>query len=174
VRRCPRCAHPAASTDHYCLNCGEALPRLGGRWPWVLAGLAVCTCLIGAKVAGPVSVRPGPALLGASSAGVSAPPPRPTPAATCRFVLGFLALQTLIPARVGACRDNEHYDAGSGEAVQHTTGGLLVWRKADNSTAFTDGASTWVLGPHGVQRRPNTERFPWEANPNHLPVAAGT
>ena len=42
------------------------------------------------------------------------------------------------------------------------SGGLLVWRKADNLTAFTDGYWTWVNGPRGLQRRLNSERFDWE------------
>ena len=49
--------------------------------------------------------------------------------------------------------------------------GLLVWRKADNHTAFTDGYRTWVDGPKGVQKRLNTQRFAWEANPEDLPLA---
>jgi lipoprotein-anchoring transpeptidase ErfK/SrfK len=47
---------------------------------------------------------------------------------------------------------------------------LLVWRKADNFTAFTNGATTWVNGPQGIQARPNGQRFPWEANPSGLPL----
>jgi hypothetical protein len=39
---------------------------------------------------------------------------------------------------------------------------LLVWRAADNWTAFTDGASTWINGPLGIQSRPNSQRFVWE------------
>src|SRR5439155_10452091 len=46
---------------------------------------------------------------------------------------------------------------------------LLVWRKADNFTAFTDGYRTWVQGPFGLQKRLNTERFAWEQ-----PLASGT
>jgi hypothetical protein len=42
---------------------------------------------------------------------------------------------------------------------------LLVWRKADNWTAFTDGYRTWLNGPQGLQQRLNTELFPWEAAP---------
>ena len=64
---------------------------------------------------------------------------------------------------VGECLDNEHYNA-IGDSNQHTTGGLLAWRKADNWTAFTDGYRTWVNGPNGLQQRLNTERFEWEAD----------
>ena len=46
----------------------------------------------------------------------------------------------------------------------------MVWRKADNFTAFTDGYRTWVNGPDGLQQRLNSQRFAWEANPDGLPV----
>ena len=36
---------------------------------------------------------------------------------------------------------------------------FLVWRKADNWTAFTDGYRTWINGPSGLQVRLNTEHF---------------
>ena len=85
-------------------------------------------------------------------------------AADCQFVLGFKLLRDLIGHDiVGECLDNEHYNA-IGDSNQHTTGGLLAWRKADNWTAFTDGYRTWVNGPNGLQQRLNTERFEWEAD----------
>ena len=61
----------------------------------------------------------------------------------CSFTLGFRALQEQIPEIVGDCLENEHFEASTGNTLQRTTGGLLVWRKADNWTAFTDGATTW-------------------------------
>ncbi|HZQ97199.1 MAG TPA: hypothetical protein VFC93_00125 [Chloroflexota bacterium] len=92
-------------------------------------------------------------------------PPRAA-AAGCTFQLGFRALHDLIPHVVGDCRADEHHDPATGDGLQETTGGLLVWRKADNFTAFTDGYRTWVNGPFGLQTRLNTERFPWEALPD--------
>jgi hypothetical protein len=84
----------------------------------------------------------------------------------CRFVLGFAALREAIgPGIVGACLEDEHFNPANGNAEQRTTGGLLVWRKADNWTAFTDGHETWVNGPFGLQVRLNTERFEWEDDP---------
>jgi sugar lactone lactonase YvrE len=94
--------------------------------------------------------------------------------AGCQFVLGFAAFAAQIPPVVGQCLDAEQHDPGSGDALQHTTTGLLVWRKADNAIAFTDGAQTWVQGVLGIERRPNNERFIWEANSDHLPLAAET
>jgi hypothetical protein len=90
--------------------------------------------------------------------------------AGCRFVLGFATLHDLIPGIVGACLENEHHNPANGDALQATTNGLLVWRKADNFTAFTDGFRTWVNGPYGLQQRLNRQRLAWEWNPDGLPV----
>ena len=87
--------------------------------------------------------------------------PAPASAADCEFVLGFKALHDLIPATAGDCREDEHH-AANGDGLQATTGGLLVWRKHDNWTAFTDGYHTWINGPNGLQERLNVERFAWE------------
>lgn len=95
----------------------------------------------------------------------------PLPAtADCQFTLGFKKLHDQIPTVVGDCLEDAHFDTGSAETLQATTGtrtdggfgGLLVWRKADNLTFFTDGTNTWIDSPRGVQKRPNTQRFPWE------------
>jgi uncharacterized protein YkwD len=81
----------------------------------------------------------------------------------CGFQLGFEALQASIPAQVGECLEHERFNPANGNAEQRTTGGLLVWRKADNWTAFTDGYRTWLSGPFGVQERLNEgPRFDWE------------
>ena len=97
-------------------------------------------------------------------------------AADCQFVLGFNTLRDLIGHDiVGECLEYEHYNE-IGDSVQQTTGGLMVWRKADNWTAFTDGYRTWINGPNGLEQRLNTERFPWEpdyidtCNPEHVDV----
>ena len=93
-------------------------------------------------------------------------------ASDCQLVLGFKTLHDQIPSTVGDCLDNEAHNPANGDAIQHTTKGLLAWRKADNFTAFTDGARTWINGPYGVQERANGQRFPWEANPDGLPLIA--
>jgi hypothetical protein len=95
-------------------------------------------------------------------------------AADCRFVLGFAALEQMIPQQVGLCLDDEQHNPANGDGLQHTTGGLLVWRKADNWTAFTDGYRTWINGPHGVQERLNSQRFPWEADAGQYPPAVSS
>jgi hypothetical protein len=83
----------------------------------------------------------------------------------CGFTFGFQALHDQIPGIVGECR-NDEYHGDNGDGLQLTQGGLLVWRKADNWTAFTNGSTTWLLGPSGVQSRPNAGPFfSWEATP---------
>src|SRR5687768_7335159 len=80
--------------------------------------------------------------------------------AACGFVGGFAELRALVgEQKVGACLEDEHFNPENGNAEQRTTGGLLVWRKVDNFTAFTDGGTTWVNGPNGLQSRPNNERL---------------
>ncbi len=88
---------------------------------------------------------------------------QPVLAQDCVFQLGFKALHDLIPDVVGDCLENEQHDPETGMTRQNTTSGHLIWRKADNWTAFTDGQHTWINGPEGLQQRLNTERFPWEA-----------
>ena len=67
---------------------------------------------------------------------------------------------------IGDCLENERFNLQNGNAEQRTTGGLLVWRKSDNWTAFTDGATTWLNGPCGLQSRPNTgPNYDWEGQP---------
>jgi len=78
------------------------------------------------------------------------------------FKLGFKALADQVPATVGRPLEEEHWGA-NGDSLQQTTTGLMAWRKADNWTAFTDGARTWVNGPMGVVERANDESFDWEA-----------
>src|SRR3954454_5707076 len=101
----------------------------------------------------------------------------PSPAlgqSSCRFVLGFETLRNLVGAqKVGTCLEDEHFNLENGNAEQRTSGGLLVWRKVDNFTAFTDGGTSWVNGPNGLQSRPNSERFAWERDPMTSP-SAGT
>lgn len=92
-------------------------------------------------------------------AGQATPAHAQTP--PCRFQTGFADLARLLGDRAGPCLENEH-PTPNGDAQQRTGRGLMVWRKADNWTAFTDGAHTWINGPNGLEVRLNTERFPWE------------
>jgi predicted peptidase len=105
---------------------------------WLVLSLAVAAGVV-AALANPVLAQPQP-----------------------QFVLGFKTLADMIPDIVGQPLENEHFNPQNGDALQMTTHGLLVWRKADNWTAFTDGATTWVDGPYGLQGRPDDTRFAWE------------
>jgi hypothetical protein len=97
-------------------------------------------------------------------------PPVAAQSTPCRFLLGFATLRDLIgPETVGDCLADQRF-AEHGDAQQPTTTGLLVWRKADNWTAFTNGYTTWLNGPDGLQQRLNTELFSWESDAG----AAGT
>lgn len=89
-------------------------------------------------------------------------------AQSCEFRLGFAAMKLALPDTVGECVEDERHNPGNGDGLQQTTRGLLVWRKADNYTAFTDGFRTWISGPVGVAERLNAERFSWENDPADL------
>jgi len=78
------------------------------------------------------------------------------------YELGFKALADQIPEVVGEPLEYEHWGA-NGDSLQQTTTGLMVWRKADNWTAFTNGSRTWINGPAAVQDRSNVELFSWES-----------
>ena len=90
------------------------------------------------------------------------------------FQLGFKALADQIPDIVGTPLENEHFNISNGNSEQHTSKGLMVWRKADNWTAYTNGYMTWINGPNGVQSRLNTDRFDWEHDPVVAPQSAAT
>ncbi|GEM_PF-856822 len=90
-----------------------------------------------------------------ASSGVALAQARP------EFQLGFRLLADQIPEIVGEPQEAEQAQS-NGDALQQTSRGLLVWNKADNLTRFTDGQSTWILGPEGLRKRTNEERFPWE------------
>ena len=122
----------------------------------------------------PIAARVAGQLGSGSLPGSSPAAPAPLAASRisggCTFVLGFQTVAARIPQTVGTCSDDEQHNPVSGDALQLTTRGLLVWRKADNWTAFTDGYHTWVNGPAGLQERLNTQRFSFEANPGGLPL----
>ncbi|HLG68885.1 MAG TPA: hypothetical protein VK009_00520 [Chloroflexota bacterium] len=101
-------------------------------------------------------------LLGAVAPAFAQSAPSAPASSGCQFVLGFKTLHDLDASDVGDCVDNQA-TVSNGDAQQHTTNGLMVWRKADNWTAFTNGYMTWINGPDGLQSRLNSDRFPWEA-----------
>lgn len=80
----------------------------------------------------------------------------------CRFTLGFQTFHDLLPDIIGSCLSDVTASPSAGNTQQQTTGGLLVWRKATNSMAFTDGSSTIIESRLGLEQRPNACRFAWE------------
>ncbi len=84
--------------------------------------------------------------------------------ASPQFVMGFKLLADRIPTIVGQPLEDEHYNPINGDGLQQTSNGLMVWRKAENWTAFTNGSHTWINGPYGIQDRPNDQRFSWESS----------
>jgi hypothetical protein len=80
-----------------------------------------------------------------------------------QFVLGFKTLADMLgPDVIGEPLEDEHFNPECGDTLQLTTKGLMVWRKAENICAFTNGDRTWLNGPEGLQERGNNERFDWE------------
>lgn len=114
-------------------------------------------------------LRIPPATIIAATQQATPTPPR-VHGVDCAFRFGFKELYDLIPDTVGQCLENERYDV-SGDSFQRTTGGLLVWRKTDNLTTFTDGVWTWIHGPDGLQKRRNRDRVTWDP-PDPVLVAA--
>jgi uncharacterized protein YkwD len=112
------------------------------HWPGVRAAGLSMAIAVSSTVVNPISIHAGAR-------------------ADCQFILGFKTLHDTDPGDVGNCTANQYW-MSNGDATQPTDRGTLVWRKTDNFTAFTDGASTWVYGPFGLQKRFNTERFAWE------------
>lgn len=99
-------------------------------------------------------------------------PPLPSAApASCATNEAMAALLVLLPDRVGLCSAAATTDPATGDLLQPTSGGLLVFRQSDQRAAFTDGDRTWVVGPGGLSVRPDGERFPWEPDAAAYPAA---
>lgn len=105
----------------------------------------------------------------------------PAYADECDLLPAFAALQAKIGAQdVGVCVDGAATRV-HGDVHQRTTRGEFVSRTSDGRAAFTDGNSTWLMGPSGLVYRPNGERFSWEpteeprvATPSSTAAAATT
>jgi hypothetical protein len=109
----------------------------------------------------------------------------PSNAQRCWFNFDMRLMKQEIPDIVGDCVENQRYNPENGDTLQRTTGGLMIWRRADRSVAFTDGNRTWARGPNGLESRWNDERFEWEiqaeiaastavAKPGSTPAPAAT
>src|SRR6266511_1469656 len=74
---------------------------------------------------------------------------------------------------VGECKEPATVSE-QGDVTQATTRGLAAYRYADQVIAFTDGRTTWLYGPEGLQKRGASERFAWEQLPAQAAVSAAT
>jgi len=127
----------------------------------------------GARLTIPTTATSTPTASASSgSSGSGQPAPLGGP---CVYQLGFATLRGMVVSTygdiVGSCLENEWHNADNGDGLQRSSGrgggsiGMMVWRKADNWTAFTDGYQTWLNGPCGLQVRLNTQSFSWEGRP---------
>jgi hypothetical protein len=67
------------------------------------------------------------------------------------FELGAAGLQQHLGATImGTPLECEHPVSGSGDTVQQTTTGLVIYRAATNTVMFTDGWRHWALTPRGL------------------------
>src|SRR5262249_9226054 len=108
------------------------------------------------------SAAPAAVAAPVAPAAPSAEPLAAASSGSCSFAMGFKALHDLIPNTVKDFLGDGWHNPDNGTPLPLPARGRLVWRKLDNWTAFTDGSTTWINGPLGLQSRPNGDRFPWE------------
>lgn len=78
------------------------------------------------------------------------------------FQAEFKAIAESIPDVAGDPVAQEQWEP-NGDVVQPTTTGMMIWRRRDGWTAFTDGYRIWVNGPNGLESRMIYERLDWES-----------
>lgn len=80
----------------------------------------------------------------------------------CQIAPVFLMLRDLIGKdRIGECT-SAVLRSDSGDFNQPTTRGMLTFRPSDLIVAFSDGQTTWLYGPNGLESRPIGTRLSWE------------
>jgi hypothetical protein len=85
--------------------------------------------------------------------------PQPT---SCQLAPTFVMLRDLVGRdRVGEC-SGPMIRNDNGDVNQPTTRGIMTLRMADLVPAFSDGQTTWLYGPNGLESRPSGGRLPWE------------
>lgn len=104
----------------------------------------------------------------AAAQSTAAPQPTAPPTAVpsiltpkpCEYVRGFGDFVNAIGRdTVRECVDDERVNPQSGNTEQRSARGLLVWDKAKNLTAYTDGATTYYRCPTTIAQRPASEAF---------------
>ena len=77
----------------------------------------------------------------------------------CQLAPVFLMLRDLIGKdRMGECT-SAVIKSDSGDFNQPTTRGMLTFRPSDLIVAFSDGQTTWLYGPNGLESRPTGTRL---------------
>jgi hypothetical protein len=80
----------------------------------------------------------------------------------CQLAPVFLMLRDLIGKdRMGECT-SAVIRSDSGDLNQPTTRGMLTFRPSDLVVGFSDGQTTWLYGPNGLESRPTGTRLAWE------------
>jgi hypothetical protein len=92
----------------------------------------------------------------------------------CQLAPVFLMLRDLIGKdRMGECT-SAVIRSDAGDFNQPTTRGMLTFRPSDLVVAFSDGQTTWLYGPNGLESRPTGTRLTWEGTGTTVATAAGT
>jgi hypothetical protein len=76
------------------------------------------------------------------------------------FAMGAADLKQQLGDTVGAPLECEHPVSGTGDTIQQTTTGLVMYRAATNTVMFTDGWRHWALTPRGMVRWEGTASDP--------------
>lgn len=80
----------------------------------------------------------------------------------CQLAPVFVMLRDLVGReRVGECVSTVMRN-DAGDLTQTTTRGTMTFRPSDLVTLFSDGQTTWLFGPRGLESRTSTSRLPWE------------
>jgi hypothetical protein len=104
------------------------------------------------------------------AAAASAWPVQAQPGA-CQLAPVFAMLREVVGReRVGECT-GAPVRLESGDLNQSTTRGTLTLRMGDLVPAFSDGQTTWLFGPRGLENRPSSSQLAWETGAGSMAVA---
>lgn len=93
---------------------------------------------------------------------------------TCQLAPVFVMLRDLVGRdRVGECTTAVSRTE-TGELTQQTTLGSMSFSPGDLVTAFSDGQTTWLFGPRGLESRASSTRLAWETAAGTPPLATAT
>jgi hypothetical protein len=95
------------------------------------------------------------------SVAASAWPAQAQPGA-CQLAPIFAMLRDVVgKERVGECT-GAPVRTEVGDLNQPTTRGIMTLRMGDLVAAFSDGQTTWLFGPRGLENRPSNSQLAWE------------